>query len=333
MASAWLRKLIAFGATAILVSCGQNAAVSPPSGGATGSQAVPAGARGCPDAHCIVVANGERSDHQRSGLLFFAQNARGDAPPVFEIVGSKTKLKQVAGVAVDSQGDLYVANGNPRSIEVFADGARGNVAPIRSIAGSATKLGQTEGLAIDGQGYLYAANENSDSIVVYAPNANGNAAPVRVISGNRTGLKYPWGLGFDSSGNLYASNRSSVTVYAPAANGDVKPLRRISGPNTKLDSSAGLAVDDSGQVYDVGQANEQILVYAPGADGDASPVRVISVAGGPEGIAVDGRQRIYVNRVGYDDPPDIAVIAAGGSAHGIGGTATRLHWPIGILVR
>jgi hypothetical protein len=332
------RKALVLCASAMLGSCGgQNGASNAP---AVPSLAVPAGARaagGCPSANCIIVANGPRFRGQTGNILFYPKGADKDAPPVRKIGGSKTGLENLAGIASDSRGSLYVVNVYPIAIEVFATDAQGNVAPIRTIAGSKTLLRQSAGIAIDGSDYLYVVNQKPASIAIFAPDTNGNVAPVRVISGKKTHLDYPWGVAFDSSGNLYVSNSQSVTVYAPGANGDVKPVREIRGPDTELSASYGIALDDLGYVYVVSGGYWYVTVYAPGAHGDATPIRACYCGFyGPVGIAVDANRRLYVSNVGYDDPPHIRKLAttvSGYSGTSIAGKETRLGWPVGILVR
>jgi hypothetical protein len=340
--SAWVRRVFALSAAAMLASCGQNASFSPPAvrtaAGAAPSGAASDDSRGCPSAHCIIVGNGPRYSGQTGDLLFFSRRARKDAPPEREIAGSKTKLGYINGIAVDSHGNVYAANAYGGTIDVFAAGAQGNVAPTRTIVVSKRKQIRLYGAAVDGSDYLYVASQYPDRITVYAPNANGDGPPVRVIRGKRTGLSYPWGVAFDSSGNLYVSNSSSITVYAPTADGDVKPIREISGSDTQLSASEGIALDDSGYTYVVSDYCWCITVYAPGANGDARPARVLDDGlYGPVGIAVDARKKIYVTNVGYDDPPFLTVLATVTNQHykarTIDGKKTRLQWPVGIFVR
>jgi hypothetical protein len=63
-----------------------------------------------------------------------------EALPLRIIQGSYTTLKRPFGVAVDSDGYLYVTDPASLQIDVFSPGASGNVAPVRAIFGVATQL-------------------------------------------------------------------------------------------------------------------------------------------------------------------------------------------------
>lgn len=300
---------------------------------------------GCPLKRCIIVTS-ETGYHNKplAAVLFFAKGANGNVSPAGEITGSKTMLSIIpAGLAIDSHGNIYVANNTSNTITVYAAGAEGNVAPIRSISGSETQLKQPTGLVIDSHDRLYVANSQSNAVTIYAYNANGDVAPVRTISGKNTDLYSPWGLAFDSQSNLYVAddnpNNGWITVYPPSAKGNEAPERTIKGSATKLDGPAGLAVDASGYIYAVNSTDESISIFSPTANGDEAPVSYFSAPIYAFGIGLDGHANMYVTSVGYDDPPDIAVIAAGAVGNEgdilrtIEGRKTRLNFPRGLIVR
>jgi hypothetical protein len=295
----------------------------------------------CPLAQCIVVSNPIQIA-ARSSVLFFPRRANGNERPAGKIAGSETRLHYVRGIAMDAQGQVYVANNYPSSITVYAAGALGNVAPVRRIKGRHTQLARPAGIALDPAGFLYVVNKNAPSIAVYAPGATGDAAPVRLIRGAHTGLNLPWGIALDSDGNAYVANLNyptSVTVYAAGADGDAAPIRTIGGANTKLTIATGVALDSRGYLSVADPNSEIVAVFAPGADGDVAPVRVVSShLYGARNVAFDDRGRIYVVNSGYDDPPFVSVYGArAGSDDGflreIVGKKTELFEAQGILVR
>lgn len=71
--------------------------------------------------------------------------------------GSVTGLTNVADVATDKQGEVYVANGVPGagSIRIFARGANGDAAPVRVIAGPKTQIVTATAVAVDTDGRIY----------------------------------------------------------------------------------------------------------------------------------------------------------------------------------
>jgi hypothetical protein len=184
----------------------------------------------------------------------FASGANGDVAPTGIIRGEKTELSNSSGIALDSSGNLYVANyagvgyKDRGAVTVYAAGSAGNIAPTRTISGSNTGLYQPETVALDTGGDIYVPNgfgapSDAGSVTVYAPTASGNAAPIRTIQGAKTKLDEPLGIALDGSGNIYVGNYESntVTIYAASANGHVKPINKIRGTRTGLSYPTGIA--------------------------------------------------------------------------------------------
>jgi len=78
----------------------------------------------------------------------YAAGSSGTTPPIATISGSNTGLNNPQGIAVDSQGNIYVANNSGASITEYAAGSNGNVSPIATISGSNTGLTIPYALAI-----------------------------------------------------------------------------------------------------------------------------------------------------------------------------------------
>lgn len=207
----------------------------------------------------IYVLNDEStsSTQDRYGqVLIFAAGAHNVATPVGVLAGTQTQLGGSAGMALASDGTLYVSNtgANPTyfdgSITIYAPGAQGNVAPTRVIAGHNTGLVDPVGLALDSAGYLYVANGYfitdqtgnntfTGEILVFAPGANGDVAPVRTISGSNTLFTGPaYGIAVDSQGWIYVTDRD-ILVFAPGANGDIAPSQHIVNPDSQEESIQG----------------------------------------------------------------------------------------------
>jgi sugar lactone lactonase YvrE len=93
---------------------------------------------------------------------YYPAGSNGDALPSGEITGSNTQLTLVNGIAVASDGKIYVVNSDTNSIVGFAAGSSGNVSPNIKIAGSNTGLASPIGMAIDAKGDLYVSNCGTD---------------------------------------------------------------------------------------------------------------------------------------------------------------------------
>jgi hypothetical protein len=151
----------------------------------------------------LLVANG--SDlASGSGVLFFPAGSDGDVRPSSTISGAKTGIDWPAGIALDSGGNIYVANagrrGFPADIRLYSAGRRGDVPPIATISGSNTGLeGRTvRGIALDSEENLYVTsdgrNGTASSITVFKAGSSGNVKPIARISGDNTGLSAAVGI-------------------------------------------------------------------------------------------------------------------------------------------
>jgi hypothetical protein len=108
------------------------------------------------------------------------------------IVGDGTMLDHPTGLAVGSDGSLYVAYTSGENILVFPRGSSGNVTPTREIAGDATELVAPQSLGIDEAGKLYVFDGPVKAtgwggrhyVRVYGGGASGNIAPAQSYSVN-----------------------------------------------------------------------------------------------------------------------------------------------------
>jgi hypothetical protein len=73
--------------------------------------------------------------------------------------GGRLGLEWPAGIAVDRQGTVYVANYWPgNAVAVYTAGAEGDVAPTRLVQGGKTRLAGPVAVALDSEGWLHVAS-------------------------------------------------------------------------------------------------------------------------------------------------------------------------------
>ncbi|HML16094.1 MAG TPA: hypothetical protein VK419_03675, partial [Bryobacteraceae bacterium] len=145
---------------------------------------------------------------------------------------TSAELSVPSGVAVDSLGNVYIADSrNNRIRKVSPSGiittVAGNGAPGYSGDGgpaTAAELNNPTSVAVDPAGNLYIADSNNNRIraiengVIFTAVGNGTAG----YSGDGAGagaaeLFYPYGVALDSSGNLYIADtvNARIRMVAP----------------------------------------------------------------------------------------------------------------------
>jgi alpha-tubulin suppressor-like RCC1 family protein/sugar lactone lactonase YvrE len=238
-------------------------------------------------------------------------SANGTATPV---PGATLNGFIPAGVASDSQGDLFVAMENENEvIEIPAGGGAQKV--VGAGLNPALALDGPTAVAIGASGTVYIADTGDDRVVAVPPNGG---AWVVVASG----LSEPSGVAVDALGDVYISE---------AGNGDI--LQVGPGPEavveSGLDQPAGLALDSRDDIYVTLFGSNQVEVFAPGSStgipigaswdepdavaldaagdvlvADATGLIVVPASGGPE-VYLDSDLDEPVGVATYTPPPPL----------------------------
>lgn len=245
-----------------------------------------------------------------------AQPAPGSGPtaPAASASGQTvlpfTGLNTPGAVAVDSHGDIYVADaGNNRVLELVAGS---NLPTELPFAG----LGNPSGVAVDASRAVYVTNVANNRVLKLAP---GSTSTIELPI---TGLNGPRGLAVDTADNLYIAAGNSV-LKLPAGSSSTVEL-----PFTGLSNPTGVAVDSSGAVYVSDTGNNRVLKLAEGS----AQIEALTGLNQPDGVAADTVGDLYVadrgsNRVlkltpgsttpaalrstGLNNPSGVAVDTAG----------------------
>jgi DNA-binding beta-propeller fold protein YncE len=244
------------------------------------------------DGSRIYVA---QSEGDRLVLVLDANgNEIGTAEP-----GTETGLDHVpVWVALDPlTDDLYVSDRPTGSVIVYdKDGTY-----LRTFSQAVRNPGwQPMGLAFDAAGNLYVANLAGLAARVEMYDRAGNL--IRTF-GDTDQLSFPNGIAVSKDGDLFVadSNNGRLLAYRPDGTLIAQVGRGVN--EGKLGMPRGVAVDGSNRVY-VGDATGQgisILQWTSGAGAKFDYLGFIGSYGVddghfnfPNGVAVDGRGRIYV---------------------------------------
>ena len=207
--------------------------------------------------------------------------------------GSAARFLYPAGIAIDSAGNLYVADAGNATIRKITPSA-----VVTTLAGTAGVKGGNDGLgaaasfespgslAIDSAGNIYVTD-------VFELHLDGTilASSVRKItpdgavttlaggapgSGDGTGasasFKGPQGIATDSAGNLYVADWGNNTVRKITPAGVVTTLAGTagvigstdgSGPAASFDGPSGAAIDSAGNIYISDSNNATIRMVTP----------------------------------------------------------------------
>ena len=206
----------------------------------------------------------------------------GDGGPA-----TSAELKSPIGVAVDSAGNVYIADTyNNRIREVVA-----STGIIETIAGDGTpsyygdggsattaELDYPSGLAVDSAGNVYIADNHNNRIREVVA----STGVIETIAGNGTAgfsgdggpadnaeFYYPSGLAVDSAGNVYIADDNNQRIREVAvATGNIETVAGngtpgYSGdggtaPGAELNGPVGVAVDSAGNLYIADLSNQRI---------------------------------------------------------------------------
>ncbi len=281
---------------------------------------------------CLVLAQWSLSGFAQSGII---STVAGNGTAGFSGDGGFATAAQIHGpygVAVDSAGNLYIADqSNNRIRAVTAAGVISTVAGIGTAGFSgdggqaaAAQLNFPSSVAVDSAGNLFIADLNNSRVRKVTA-----AGVISTLAGTGTQgfsgdggpataaqLNFPIGVAVDSLGNVYIADQANnrirkVTAFGVITTAAGKGTAGFSGDgglaaSAQLNSPSGVAVDSSGNLYIADRGNNRVRKVTAfgvistvagngtaGYSGDGGKATAAQL-NGPTGLAVDSAGNLYI---------------------------------------
>jgi hypothetical protein len=245
--------------------------------------------------------------------------------------GNGAQFNEPAALAVDSAGNLYVADTANNTIrKVTPTGTNWLVTTLAGLAGSPGSVNGTGnaarfyfpfGLTVDTNGNVYVADSANDTIrkvtsagvVTTLAGLAGNMGSANGTGGGAR-FYYPYGVSADTNGNIYVADSGNNNIRKVTSTGVVTTLAGLagsSGTNNGTGSAArfyfpcGVAVDTAGNVYVADTGNNTIRKVTP-----AEVVTTLAGLAGNSAGSTDGTgsaARFYSAGVAVDTDGNVYV--------------------------
>jgi len=242
--------------------------------------------------------------------------------------GTASTFGTPSGVAVDANGNLYVADTDNSEIrKITAAGVVTTLAGSPANPGGANGTGAAAqfslpyGVAVDGSGNVYVADSGNNTIRKITPagvvtTLAGLAGIAGVVNGTGSAARFnfPQGVAVDAAGNVYVADSENGTIRKITAAGVVTTLAGTAGDMGSANGTGaiarfnlpqGVAVDAGGNVYVADTGNVTIrkitaagvvttLAGTAGVTGGGDGTGAAALFNSPEGVAVDAGGNVFV---------------------------------------
>ncbi len=211
--------------------------------------------------------------------------------------GTAASFRGPQGVAVDRNGNVYVADVQNQKIRKITPGGLVTTLAGSGSSGSADGTGTAAsfyyptGVAVDAGGNVYVADKSNSKIRRITPSG---AVTTLFTSSSE-------GIAVDGSGNIYLAEGSDIIKATSAG---VKTYLTDANSDVAFTTPVGLSVDGSGNVYVADKGNHKILKVTPagvvttlagnGTAGSGDGTGAGAGLNAPQGVVVDGKGNVYV---------------------------------------
>ncbi len=293
-----------------------------------------------------------------------------ESPGAMDGTGSAARFSGPYSVAVDSAGNVYVADAwndtirkvTPTGLVTTLAGLAGNQSSADG-TGSAARFSGPSGVAVDSAGNVFVADSGNNTIRKVTPDGAvttlaGLAGYGNSGSADGTGsaarFYCPWGVAVDSTGNVFVADNYNNTIRKVTPAGVVTTLAGLAGSSgsaARFNGPSGVALDSAGNVYVADTGNNTIRKVTPagvvttlaglaGYNASADGTGIAARFNSPCGVAADSSNNLYVadfaGTIRKVTPAGLVTTLAGlagswASADGTG-RAARFNGPSGVAV-
>lgn len=205
-----------------------------------------------------------------------AGSIEGDA----DGTGTNAQFNAPEGIAIDSQGNLYIADRDNNKIrKITPNGAvttlAGNTAGYADGTGADAQFYGPTGITVDNQDNLYVADNNNNKIRKVTQNG-----VVSTVAGNNSGdtdgtgtnaqFNGPQEITADSQGNLYIADSGNHKIRKINSSGEVTTIAGSiegnadgTGIDAQFATPLGITLDSQGNLYIADSYNHRIRKITP----------------------------------------------------------------------
>ncbi len=213
-----------------------------------------------------------------------------------------------AGLAIDAEGDAWIANSATASITKLSPTG----VPLSGKTGfTGGGMLAPVGLAIDNVGNVWITNLSGNSLSKFKPSGALITPPFGILGG---GLSGPLGIAIDQSGGAWVANQRGSTLSRFTASGTpLSPQAGFSGGG--LTNPFGIALDSKGDAWVANRGDDNVSEFDP-AGLALSPQTGFADGGldAPVGIAIDSGDNVWVSNSGRGEGHSVTELDSSGNA-------------------
>ena len=251
-----------------------------------------------------------------------------------DATGSAARFNRPSGVAVDTAGNVFVADQSSNTIRKVT-----SAGVVTTLAGTAGSSGSTDGtgsaarfknpfgVAVDTSGNVFVGDYSNHTIrkvtsagVVTTLAGTAGSSGSTDGTGSAARFKNPYGVSVDTAGNVFVADYSNRTIRKVTSAGVVTTLAGtvgVSGPTDGTGSAArfnlpsAVAVDSAGNVFVADTGNDTIrkvtsagvvttLAGTAGSRGSTDGTGSAARFNNPLGVAVDTSGNVFVGDLNHN---------------------------------